>query len=402
VRAGGLGSKFVIDLKRKFSLKQSVLGYEYVPARWVEGPTRSYIEFQVWDVQADKLVRRRVGLGRKRSPEDIRQEAKVKVREINAMLESGMVIDRRKKGDAELAVPKTLAVSKAFTNMVAVKSATGGNRTQQAYRNFLNVFRGWAEQEQLWSMPLTGFKRRHVHDFLDYLLSVRKINNKSHNNYLALLKALFNAMVSREMIPKSPAAGIKKLKTVAQTHTVYTPDQQALMESWMQVHMPRLFLFTRMVYFAFLRPAELMRLKVGQIDLENRVIMVTAEQSKNSKQEGVFIVDPLYELLKAERLDRLDPGHYLFSRNLEPGHIHWVRNRVSELHRQALEETGLYDGKLTLYSWKHTGVCNAYRHGGVDIKTLQALLRHHSLDMTAIYLRAMGLQLNDNLKGKSW
>ena len=75
--------------------------------------------------------------------------------------------------------------------------------------------------------------------------------------------------------------------------------------------------------------------------------------------------------------------------------------RVSELHRKALEESGLYDGKLTLYSWKHTGVCNAYR-AGVDIKTLQGLLRHHSLDMTAIYMRSLGLRVDENLKGKRW
>ncbi|MEM9984802.1 MAG: hypothetical protein AAF804_06875, partial [Bacteroidota bacterium] len=88
-------------------------------------------------------------------------------------------------------------------------------------------------------------------------------------------------------------------------------------------------------------------------------------------------------------------------KDLKPGPDPWHRKNATYLHRLVLEDTGLYDGKLTMYSWKHTGVCNAYL-AGVDIKTLQSLLRHSSLDMTAIYMRALGLRVDDNLKGVSW
>ena len=402
-KPSGLSSGFVGELVRKYSLKKSKEGYEYSPARLVEGAQRWYIEFMIWDVQQEKLVRKRVGIGRAKSDAERRRIAQAKVAQINAALEVGMVIDesaQEENGKTRKKAPK-VRVGEALTQMAEIKASTGGDRTRQAYDSFIRIFETWAKPAKIWNLPIEDFQRKHVHAFLDYLLSERGVGNKSHNNYLGFLKALLNGLVSREILAKSPARGIKMLKTKSESHTVYTPPQQEAMEAWMRANHPNLYLFTRFIYYGFLRPTELLRLKVGQIDLRNRLIMITADQSKNAKQQPIYIVDPLYEILLEERIDRYHPTEFLFSKQLEPGTTAYHRNRATDLHRKALEATGLYDGKLTLYSWKHTGVCNAYR-AGVDIKTLQGLLRHHSLDMTAVYLRALGLRVDENLKGKRW
>ncbi|MEN7551857.1 hypothetical protein AAG747_28330 [Rapidithrix thailandica] len=94
--------------------------------------------------------------------------------------------------------------------------------------------------------------------------------------------------------------------------------------------------------------------------------------------------------------------HYLFGADkMKPGPDSLLRVRVTERHIKVLRHLEIYDGLVTLYSWKHTGVVNAYR-AGVDIKTLQSQLRHHSLEMTDIYLRSLGMVLNNELKDKSW
>jgi integrase len=47
----------------------------------------------------------------------------------------------------------------------------------------------------------------------------------------------------------------------------------------------------------------------------------------------------------------------------------------------------------TLYSWKHTGVVQAYKNG-VDIKAIQLQCRHYSIEQTDVYLKSLGFVEN--------
>lgn len=51
---------------------------------------------------------------------------------------------------------------------------------------------------------------------------------------------------------------------------------------------------------------------------------------------------------------------------------------------------------FTLYSWKHTGVVNAY-HAGIDIKSIQMQCRHHSIQQTDTYLKSLGFTDNEEI-----
>ncbi|MEN7551353.1 hypothetical protein AAG747_25785 [Rapidithrix thailandica] len=44
---------------------------------------------------------------------------------------------------------------------------------------------------------------------------------------------------------------------------------------------------------------------------------------------------------------------------------------------------------------------NFYK-SNLSIKTLQSQLRHHSLEMTDIYLRSLGMVLDNGLANKDW
>lgn len=101
------------------------------------------------------------------------------------------------------------------------------------------------------------------------------------------------------------------------------------------------------------------------------------------------------------RLEKYPPTFYLFSRELLPGKIEVARNRVSERHHDALIAANLYNGELTLYSWKHTGVVNAYR-AGASIEWLQKHLRHSDLKDTVVYLKSLGLMLDEKSHAPSW
>ncbi|RFS16833.1 tyrosine-type recombinase/integrase [Emticicia sp. C21] len=58
-----------------------------------------------------------------------------------------------------------------------------------------------------------------------------------------------------------------------------------------------LYLFTRFIFYSFIRPKELLNLQVKDIDLTTRTIKVKSDVSKNKRTETVPILKPLLSLI---------------------------------------------------------------------------------------------------------
>ena len=72
-----------------------------------------------------------------------------------------------------------------------------------------------------------------------------------------------------------------------------------------------------------------------------------------------------------------------------------VADIMTRTHKTFLKRLG-FDDQHTLYSWKHTGVVQAYL-AGVDIKSIQRQCRHSSIEMTRRYAR-----LTDNTRREEY
>lgn len=73
---------------------------------------------------------------------------------------------------------------------------------------------------------------------------------------------------------------------------------------------PELALFSKSIYFTFIRPGELRLLKVGDVLLDEKEIRIPGKISKNRKTEHVAIPDAFVPYL--EYLYDRGPGEYLF------------------------------------------------------------------------------------------
>jgi integrase len=90
------------------------------------------------------------------------------------------------------------------------------------------------------------------------------------------------------------------------------------------------------------------------------------------------------------------PSHYYVfgKKDLTPNFERAAINLPNRLHKEILIKLKMYRFKETvLYSWKHTGNINAYLKG-MDIKLIQQINGHTSLETTEIYLRKLGLFLD--------
>lgn len=365
---------------------------------------RWYIDFQAWDAVAKKLKKKRVWVPSKmKTPKERRKWGQEKVAVINKHLLEGFHFKAAPTAEATPApapepAPRKYSLLEGIEHAIEIKQAAGRVRTKQTYKGFLGVFRQWAVNHPV---QVENFSQKQAYEFLDYLKQSRGVGNTTRNNYLRQLKALLNELVRREIVSKNVCLNIGELPEETGRNIAFTREQQTNVEAYLQQFQPELYRFTRFVYFAFLRPAELLQIRLKHVDLQNRKIIVHSSISKNKKQQSVTLAKPLYELLKGMELEGLNENYYLFGRGLRPGPTSLHRNRVSDRHREVLRLCGITDSMVTLYSWKHTGVVRAFQ-AGLNIKLLQELLRHHSLEMTDIYLKSLGLTINKEVEEKSW
>lgn len=108
------------------------------------------------------------------------------------------------------------------------------------------------------------------------------------------------------------------------------------------------------------------------------------------------------EIIQESNCLNYPPDFYLFGRDLVPSNIKCPINKPNFQHREALETLAIYRPKITvLYSWKHTGNIFAYL-AGVDVKIIQKMNRHSSFETTEIYLRKLGLFLDQRIYDSEW
>ena len=112
----------------------------------------------------------------------------------------------------------------------------------------------------------------------------------------------------------------------------------------------------------------------------------------------MLITKPFFELLQSMNVFNSNPEYYIFAKDSLPGCDRFTgRNTFNQQHAQILKKLDLHG--FSIYSWKDTGAVDLY-NATLDIEFVSRQLRHHSLDMTKIYLRNRGANI-DNFEIKN-
>jgi site-specific recombinase XerD len=137
-------------------------------------------------------------------------------------------------------------------------------------------------------------------------------------------------------------------------------------------------------YGAGLRAAEVVSLKVGDIDSERMVIRV--EQGKGSKDRYAMLSPTLLALLRhwyqeARAAGKMLPGGWLFPglNPIDP----LSKRQLNRLFHVAAETAGL-NKRASLHTLRHSFATHLLEQK-TDIRVIQVLLGHKKLETTALY-----------------
>jgi integrase/recombinase XerD len=210
--------------------------------------------------------------------------------------------------------------------------------------------------------------------FLLHLQRVRKVGPSCLRGYIAALCFLYrNVLRNPDVVEDLPRPRVPKTLP-----DVLSPDEVQRLLAAVRSLQHRTILTT--AYGAGLRISEALRLQVQDIDSKRMVIHVRG--AKQAKDRLVLLSRKLLATLRRYWVKARPRRPYLFpSRSGRPVHIDVLRRTL----RATVREVG-FNKRVTLHSLRH-GFATHLLEAGTDIRVIQALLGHSTLETTAHYTR---------------
>lgn len=279
------------------------------------------------------------------------------------------------------------------------------------YKSRLHRFKTYLAQHGLLQRSIHQIDKKVVNDYLNSIQKASSARNR--NNAKMVLGALFTVLVDNEIIPRNFIHSIKKLKSKPKRNKTYSHKVVDGLYGFLETTDPQLLFFIKMVSYNFLRPIEVCRLQMKDINLAQKVLHVRA---KNKLVKTKIIPDLI--LSELEKLDFSNAEDYLVT---PTGVGQWEAtetnrrdyfskqfNKAKKAYNLHLKEQGesLQLGTdHTIYSFRHTFITKLYRQLRKEFSTTETYDRvmlitgHSTLEALKAYLRDIDAELPEDYSG---
>ena len=373
--------------------------HDFKKARLVQSNHKKgwYIQFYVWDIQKNNLIRKKKFLPERLKTQEAQEVyAKRLVKSINDLLQKGYHIDRTLSPEKLLQEEQDniqLSFQEVIPRYINYCEKIAKNSPQEVSSKFflLKRFLDWAKKYRCrFDMPGEVTEKAAI-QFFDDMIEVDGVSAKTFNNALGRLRNFYNVASKRKWYDgKNPFKAVEKQACgYGEKNIAYTDSQLQEIIPYIKEKDPYLNYFIGFIYYALMRPSEIKRLKVKNIDMLKRQIRIEASQSKVKKLDILPIADGLYQILQEMEIEKANPDHYLFSVQKEPSEEPMTRGWTTERFKKVKRKFKL-NVNYSIYGFKHTAVCKWYEQTK-DIVRVQRMCRHTSIDMTARYLKSLGV-----------
>jgi len=192
---------------------------------------------------------------------------------------------------------------------------------------------------------------------------LEKTSARTRNNYKSSLSALFTVLENKlNLIERNFIKDISNEKTKVKTDRTFTKTELKNIVDWLKYTDPYLLTYIRFIAYNFLRPVEVNRLKVKDINLEESLIYFQAKNKplKIKRIPSIFIDD-----IKALNLHLYNAEHFLFTPKNEPAEWNSSdnsrRDTFSKRFKIVKNKFNL-GSQYGLYSFRHSFITNLFRY----------------------------------------
>jgi integrase len=200
-----------------------------------------------------------------------------------------------------------------------------------------------------------------------------KLKPATVNSELACVKAMFNHLISLDVVASNPATRVKPLPVNNEQMRVLSFEEERL---YLSVCPQPLYDIAVMMLETGMRPEEIYRMRRENVNVEAGTVFNPYGKTKAARRT-LPLTRRAADMLKG-RLETIS-GDYIFPLDSD---LSRPMNQANPLHYGALKLSGV--ARFRIYDLRHTFATRA-AESGVDLVTLAALLGHSKIQMVLRY-----------------
>lgn len=345
----------------------------------------TYIFFYAFDPVSGLRKRKKYMLGRCKTRKEVQRRAKDMIRNISRKLEGGW--NPWIETTDSLTYTTFCSVADLYHDYLYKRLNDRSLRedTVVSYISYLKIFREWIEQK---GEVVYLFQLDHlvVSQFLDYVYIERNNSFVTRNNYLGWLRSFSTYLLERGYLQTDPCARFSniRIKGYAKERTVIPDGVMIQIREYLQRHNRHYLLACYLTHYMCIRPKELSRMRVGDINIGACTITLMGDQTKNHDSVTITMPQKVARLMIDLDIFSAHGGDYLFSDGFKPGTNQHSEKHFRDYWMKHLRKDLRFPAQYKYYSLKDTGITNMLRNG-MDPISVRDQARHSSLVITNTY-----------------
>lgn len=354
-----------------------------------------FVDFYCFDPVTGRMRRKKYHLNRIKPVKERYDRAAELIAAVTMRLRSGWNVWVQTESTREQ-TPWTECVGyyRAYCERAAKKGVMK-DKTAYGYLNYLDSFLKWMQQNVrpvLYCYQVDVFL---LQDFLDYVLIDRERSARTRNNYLTWLSTLCTWMVQKGYLRDNPTAKIAKLREEPKQRTALSAAELERLNGYLAARNKFYLLACLMEYYTFIRPVELVQIKIENISIREQKVFVPGAVSKNRRDGMVGLNETVLRLMVELRTFDSPGGYYLFGRDFKPSGKR-ADGRIFREYFVKVREALKWDESKMFYSLKDSGIRDLANAEGIVVARDQA--RHTDISTTNKYLVRDGLTVHEETK----
>ncbi|TCK67255.1 phage integrase family protein [Winogradskyella wandonensis] len=378
-----------------------------------------YVYYSFRNPKTNKLKRQpniKAGANRFKTKSERYRFLKVLQRNLSMLLQEGyspyndnkkideLVDKKNKELTTKVVIPSAkeenkTTIKEAFDLALELKKRVLAETSYPKFKSKVNRFRAWLiENDFKETDDVRRIKKKTVVDYLNSVLLVSSARNR--NNTRTDINTLFKLLEDNEIIKENFITSISKLKTQPKRNKTYKPTVEKEILQHLKQNDKILLLFIRFINYNFLRPIEICRLKIKDIDIKDAKIYLKAK----NKMVKVKII-PEILIKELPDLSQLNPESFLFTPEKIGGDWDTTesnkRDYFTKRFKKIKDKFGL-GVDYGLYSFRHTAITNLYRDFRKTMTPFEAksklkeITGHSTMTALEAYLRNIDAELPED------
>ena len=344
-----------------------------------------HIEYYVYNPVTMKMERQRIRLEKLSHQFKNRSQYKQMVMQLMMNLTGKLAGGWTPYGENQNVAEYT-PINKAIEAYIADKSRDLRKASMVSYISVAKIFVEWLTTQNIHEMASHLLNQRTCQRFMDELRDRPKFNNNTYNTYLKKYRACFAWMVDRGYCKENPFEKIKTLKKQEKIRQLIPVDARETVINHVRTSKhPNYEIVMHLIFTSLIRPSEIERLQVRDVDLKNKCIHIPANKAKTHKDRDAALSDTCIALL-IPLLSKpgILPTWYLINSNYECGPEPCYHGMFKKHWMKIRKDCGLPD-EMQLYSLKDSGITEMLE-AGVSINQVKEAAGHADISTTNKYI----------------